>query len=156
MSTHLKDFVFLQKMSKTNTREEKVALFKRLNEFLDTNDQAICEEVFAQDHRMIIPGTGGKESKEFPVPPGIEGSTLDNLLPDSLGPKTFVNSLHKGFSDIKWEMQKLIFEEDGGEDLVAGRTEWSGISFDMGEKVNYRGPYGRVYGDSAYGKESCC
>ena len=87
MSTHLKDFVFLQKMSKTNTREEKVALFKRLNEFLDTNDQAICEEVFAQDHRMIIPGTGGKESKEFPVPPGIKGTTLDNLLPDSLRPE---------------------------------------------------------------------
>lgn len=74
-------------MSKTNTREEKVALFKRLNEFLNTNDQAICEEVFAQDHRMIIPGTGGKESKEVPVPSGIEGTTLNNLLFNSLRPE---------------------------------------------------------------------
>jgi len=82
-----KDFVLLSKMSKSNTKEEKVALFKRLNEFLDTNDQAICEEVFAQDHRMIIPSTGGKESKEFPVPPGIEGIALNNLRPDSLRPE---------------------------------------------------------------------
>lgn len=65
-------------MAHTNTKEEKLKLFKRLSEYLNTNDQSICEEVFAQDHKMIIPGTGGKESKEIPIPPGIDG-TLPSL-----------------------------------------------------------------------------
>jgi len=63
-------------MSYTNTKEEKLKLFKRLSEYLNTNDQSICEEVFAQDFKMIIPGTGGKESKEIPLPPGIDGPSL--------------------------------------------------------------------------------
>ena len=42
------------------------------------------------------------------------------------GPKALIRAMHAGFSDFKWEMQKLIPEDDGGEDIVAGRTEWSG------------------------------
>lgn len=37
----------------------------------------------------------------------------------------FLNALHQAFDDFKWDMQKLVIE-DGGDDIVAGRTEWSG------------------------------
>ena len=51
-------------------------------------------------------------------------------------------------------MQKLIFEEDGGEDLVAGRTEWSGISSDTGKNVKLEGSIpGSLWGFSLRERE---
>lgn len=47
-----------------------------------------------------------------------------------LGPKAFVAALRKGFSNIKWDLQKAIPEDDGGEDIVACRGEWSGNLWD--------------------------
>jgi hypothetical protein len=44
----------------------------------------------------------------------------------SLGIKEFVAALHRGFSDVKWTMQKCIPEDDGGENIVAVRSEWTG------------------------------
>lgn len=38
----------------------------------------------------------------------------------------FIAAIHKGFSDIKWTVQKSIPEDDGGEDIMAGRSEWTG------------------------------
>jgi hypothetical protein len=42
-----------------------------------------------------------------------------------VGPREFISSLHAAFSDFKWEMQKLIPDDDG-EGIIAGRTQWSG------------------------------
>lgn len=36
--------------------------------------------------------------------------------------------MHAGFSDFKFEMLKLISEDDGGEDITAGRSDWSGTT----------------------------
>jgi hypothetical protein len=40
----------------------------------------------------------------------------------------FIAALHKGFSNVNWTVQKCIPEDDGGEDILAGRSEWSGIT----------------------------
>ena len=42
------------------------------------------------------------------------------------GPKAFIAAMHKGFSDLTWTVQKSIPEDDGGEDIIAGRSEWTG------------------------------
>jgi hypothetical protein len=39
-----------------------------------------------------------------------------------------IKALWDGFSEFEWTMQKVIGEDDGGDDYVVGRTEWSGSS----------------------------
>jgi hypothetical protein len=55
----------------------------------------------------------------------------------------FLNALHRAFSEFKWEIQKLVFE-DGGDDIVAGRSAWSGNFHIIVSNIRraYRGVHG--------------
>lgn len=50
-----------------------MAYFKRLNEYLNSGDEALGDELFADDFKMIVPGTGGRDAPGMPIPPGKEG-----------------------------------------------------------------------------------
>jgi hypothetical protein len=63
-------------MAYKNTKEEKLAFVPKLMECLTSGEEAKIEECFAQDFKMLVPGTNGtRESKEIPLPPGIAGSS---------------------------------------------------------------------------------
>lgn len=63
-------------MSYTNSKAERLSLIPKIVEAVATGDESKIEAVFAQDFKMIIPGTGGKEAKDIPLPPGIAGISL--------------------------------------------------------------------------------
>ena len=101
----------------------------RLIEAIESGEDAKLEAVFAQDFKFVVPGTGGRESNDIPIPPGIDGSPRFPRYSDQLkqaGVKMFIGALHKGFSNIKWSTQKSIPEEEGGENIVASRAEMAG------------------------------
>jgi putative methionine-R-sulfoxide reductase with GAF domain len=52
-------------------------------------------------------------------------------------------------------MQKLISEDDGGEDITAGRTEWSGIYFPTKNELTKGVHTGTFMGIPATGKHVC-
>ena len=60
-------------MSYTNTKEERLATIPKIVEAVATGDEAKIEAAFAQDFKMLVPGTGGREAKDVPLPPGIAG-----------------------------------------------------------------------------------
>jgi hypothetical protein len=110
-----------------NSKADKLAYFQKLNEYLNSGDESMGDELFADDFKLIVPGTGGRDAPGMPIPPGKEGAILITKI--SLifaGPKALIRAIHAGFSEFKWDIQKLIPEDDGGEDIVAGRSEWSG------------------------------
>jgi hypothetical protein len=43
-----------------------------------------------------------------------------------IGPKAMIKALWNGFSEFDWTIQKVIPEDDGGENYLAGRSEWTG------------------------------
>ena len=47
---------------------------------------------------------------------------------DFAGPKAVIGSLHKAFSDFKFYALKSVAEDDGGENIVASRAEFTGFS----------------------------
>jgi hypothetical protein len=59
-------------MSKS-TREEKQLVMRKLIKYLNSNDQALADEVFSEDFKMVIPGTGGTPPGASVFPPGREG-----------------------------------------------------------------------------------
>jgi hypothetical protein len=58
-----------------STKAQKLEVAQKMLEYLNTGDDAICNEVMASDFETVIPGTGGKPFKANPGPEGIEGST---------------------------------------------------------------------------------
>jgi hypothetical protein len=96
---------------------------ERLIKYLNTGDDAYSEGLFAPDFKWLVPGTG--ESVEMPVPPGDEGTSLKIVF--MVGIKTVIRGFNKAFKDFKVTFQKLI-PEDGGENIVAGRCELTGIT----------------------------
>ena len=60
-------------MSYANTKEERLATIPKIVEAVATGDEAKIEAVFAQDFKMLVPGTGGREANDMPLPPGIAG-----------------------------------------------------------------------------------
>ena len=60
-------------MGYTNTKAEKMEFFPKLSVLLNTNDQSLVNELFDQDFKMLVPGTGGREVNAMPLPPGIAG-----------------------------------------------------------------------------------
>jgi hypothetical protein len=63
-------------MSYTNSKAEKLAFIPKLLDCLLSGEESKIEECFAQDFKMLVPGTGGRESNEIPLPPGIAGIIL--------------------------------------------------------------------------------
>jgi len=57
-----------------STKQEKIDFVTKLHKCLEDGSDAAIEEVFAQDFKMLIPGTNGRKAEEPPVPDGIEGS----------------------------------------------------------------------------------
>jgi len=57
-------------MSKAN----RLAVIPKVTAAVTSGKDSEIEAVFAQDFKMLIPGTGGREAKDMPLPPGIEGT----------------------------------------------------------------------------------
>ena len=62
-------------MSYTNSKAEKLAFVPKLLDCISSGEESKIEECFAQDFKMLVPGTQGRESNEIPLPPGIAGIT---------------------------------------------------------------------------------
>ena len=63
-------------MSYTNSKEERLSFVPKIVDAVATGDESKIDAVFAQDFKMIVPGTGGREAKDMPLPPGIAGISL--------------------------------------------------------------------------------
>jgi ketosteroid isomerase-like protein len=61
-------------MAHTNSKEEKVAFIAKFLKALNSKDESLLDDCFAQDFKMTVPGTGGREANDIPLPPGIAGS----------------------------------------------------------------------------------
>jgi hypothetical protein len=56
------------------SKAERLAFIPKITAAVTSGKDSDLEAVFAQDFKMIIPGTGGREAKDVPIPPGIEGT----------------------------------------------------------------------------------
>ena len=56
-----------------STKAEKLAFIPTVVEAVRTGKEEDIEAAFHPDFKMLVPGTGGRESKEMPAPPGIAG-----------------------------------------------------------------------------------
>lgn len=61
-------------MAYKNTKEEKLAFTEKFMKALNSKDESRLDDCFAQDFKMTVPGTGGREVNDIPLPPGIAGS----------------------------------------------------------------------------------
>ena len=55
------------------SKAERLAFVPKITSAVTSGKDSDIEAVFAQDFKMLIPGTGGREAKDVPIPPGIEG-----------------------------------------------------------------------------------
>lgn len=60
-------------MAYTNSKDEKLVYYKKLNAYLNSGDESMGDELFADDFKMLVPGTGGRDAPGMPMPPGKEG-----------------------------------------------------------------------------------
>ena len=61
-------------MAYANSKEEKIAFIAKFLKALNSKDESLLENCFAQDFKMTVPGTGGKEGDHhLPLPSGIAG-----------------------------------------------------------------------------------
>jgi hypothetical protein len=56
------------------SKAERLAFVPKITSAITSGKDSDIEGVFAQDFKMLIPGTGGREAKDVPIPPGIEGT----------------------------------------------------------------------------------
>ena len=61
-------------MTYTNSKEEKLAFIAKFHEALNSKDESLLDDYFAQDFKMTVPGTGGRPANDLPIPPRIAGS----------------------------------------------------------------------------------
>lgn len=57
-----------------STKAEKLEFVKKIEHAIDSGDMKKVEECFDPDFKTIVPGTGGRESKDFPLAPGRAGN----------------------------------------------------------------------------------
>ena len=57
-----------------STKAERLAHVPKVIAAVNSGKDSDLEAVFAQDFKMIVPGTGGREANDMPLPPGIEGT----------------------------------------------------------------------------------
>ena len=55
------------------SKQERLAIVPKVMAAINSGNDSDLDEVFAQDFKFIVPGTGGRESHDWPIPPGIEG-----------------------------------------------------------------------------------
>ena len=78
--------------------------------------------------KCLFPVPEGERQKTCQSPPGLKVRTItfhDDI--DFPGPKAVIGSLHKAFSDFKFYPLKSIAEDDGGENIVVTRSEFTGF-----------------------------
>jgi len=110
-----------------STKADRLALVPKVVAAINSGKESDIEAVFAHDFKWIVPGTGGREAQTIaPVPPGIAGkrSPHPSLI---TGAKLAIASLHRAFSDFKLYVLKSIADDDGGENIVATRLEFTGL-----------------------------
>jgi hypothetical protein len=56
------------------SKAERLAFVPKVVAAVNSGKHSDLEAVFAQDFKLLIPGTGGREAKDMPIPPGIEGT----------------------------------------------------------------------------------
>ena len=56
------------------SKAERLAFIPKITAAVTSGKDSDLDAVFAQDFKLIIPGTGGREAKDVPIPPGIEGT----------------------------------------------------------------------------------
>lgn len=56
-----------------STKAARLALASKCIDAVNSGKDSDIEAVFAPDFKLIIPGTGGRESHDMPIPPGIDG-----------------------------------------------------------------------------------
>ena len=110
-----------------STKAERLAFVHKLAAAVNSGNEADLDAAFASDFKFIVPGTGGREAHGPPLPPGSEGK-ITYLLSSFLtsGPKTLITAFRAAFSDFKFYALKSIAEDDGGENIVASRAEFTG------------------------------
>jgi hypothetical protein len=111
-----------------STKAERLAVVSKVVAAINSGKDADIDAAFAQDFKMIIPGTGGRESHGMPMPPGIDGNNASSFLLTP-GPKAVIAAFHKAFSDFKFYVLKSVAEDDdpSGENIVASRAEFTGL-----------------------------
>jgi hypothetical protein len=109
-----------------STKAERLAVTSKVAAAVNSGKDSDIEGAFAQDFKMIVPGTGGRESHDIPIPPGIDGKSASSSFLTS-GPKAVIGAFHKAFSEFKFYVLKSVAEDDGGENIVASRAEFTGL-----------------------------
>jgi len=61
-------------MAYTNSKAEKLAFMAKFLQALNSKDESLLDDYFAQDFKRTVPGTEGREANDIPLPPGIAGS----------------------------------------------------------------------------------
>ena len=56
------------------SKAERLAFVPKITAAVQSGTDSDLESVFAPDFKMLIPGTGGREAKDMPIPPGIAGA----------------------------------------------------------------------------------
>lgn len=72
-------------LSAMSTKAERLAHIPKIIAAINSGKDEDIDAVFAQDFKMIVPGTGGREAKDMPLPPGIDGTPA--LLPVLSNPR---------------------------------------------------------------------
>lgn len=124
LKTPVTSFVRIRRMS---TKAERLAFVHKLAAAVNSGNESDLDAAFASDFKFIVPGTDGREAHGPPLPPGSEGK-ITYLLSSFLtsGPKTLITAFRSAFSDFKFYVLKSIAEDDGGENIVASRAEFTG------------------------------
>jgi hypothetical protein len=114
-------------MSKAN----RLAVIPKVTAAVTSGKDSEIEAVFAQDFKMLIPGTGGREAKDMPLPPGIEGTCCLQWSTESQDPKRLLDPFTRrsAISNfIRWSrlrkmMAAKILLQVGMSSLVAPFSE---------------------------------
>ena len=61
----------------------------------------------------------------YPSPLALQVRVSQIAANKLLGPKMMIKALWDGFSEFEWTLQKAI-PEDGGDNYLVGRSEWTG------------------------------
>jgi hypothetical protein len=131
------------------TKHERLALCDKLVEALGSGDESKMDGILAKDFRFIVAGSDvTRPAISFgAVKDGIDG-TMPSTDVLNVGPKNFIKSLHEGFSNVQWSIQKAISEEDGLDNVVAIRSEWKGYII-YWFPLTARKAHRRIYGHSS-------
>ena len=62
-------------LSIMSTKAERLAVVSKVIAAVNSGKESDIEAAFAQDFKLIVPGTGGRESNDIPMPPGIDGKS---------------------------------------------------------------------------------